>query len=80
MEESYLLGAGCALLCYSIKLGFQDAACPRRLLEVAFASIVGAGAWHRHHHLPSTTHAAHNDKCLSPESRQGPLCKFIRAN
>lgn len=40
MEESYLLGAGCALLCYSIKLHFQDAACPRRFLEAAFASIV----------------------------------------
>lgn len=40
MEKSYLLGAGCALLCYSIKLGFQDVACSRRLLEVAFASTV----------------------------------------
>lgn len=40
MKEPYLLEAGCALLCYSIKLGFQDAACSRRLLEAAFASIV----------------------------------------
>lgn len=40
MEESYLLGGGCVLLCCSIKLGFQDAAYPRRLLEAAFASIV----------------------------------------
>lgn len=47
MEESYLLGAGCALLCYSIKLRFQDAACPRRLRKPQ-------GAWHKHHHLPSS--------------------------